>query len=81
MKNFHFEIKWPPIKSSIAVIEILMLFTCISISINGQCNDYLLKPGENSTFFPKSQSCLRLICEQDSVSWKKNQDRIVIGMY
>ena len=79
MKKFNFEIKWPPIKSTI--ISVLIIFTYLSISINGQCTNLLvLQPGDNKTFFAKSQSCLRLICEQSNVIWKKNQDRIISGM-
>jgi hypothetical protein len=79
MKSFHFEIKWPPVKSP--VISIFIILTCFSISINGQCIDHVLKPGEIKNITGESQTCLRLICEEANVIWKKNQDRIIMGMF
>jgi len=82
MKIFYFEIKWPPIKSS--VIKILIIVTLCSISIDGQsinCKDYFLKPGENKTIFEEANKCIVLVCDQSNIIWKKNQDRVIIGMF
>jgi len=80
MKRFHFEIKWPPIKSPIITILVLITYFIISINSQSTCpNDFLLNQGENKTFFGKVQTCLRLICQSNNLIWKKNQDSIILG--
>ena len=80
MKSFLLEIKWPQIKSH--TLSILIIITYFTISINSQCtNDCVLNPGENKTFFGKVQTCLRLVCQQNNLIWKKNQDSIVLGKF
>jgi hypothetical protein len=78
MKSFLFKIKWPPIKSH--GLLILITISYFTISINSQCtNDCVLNPGGNKTFFGKVQTCLRLVCQQNNLIWKKNQDSIILG--
>jgi hypothetical protein len=81
MKTFNCEIKWPPFKSpNLLLITILIIISYFSITVNGECIDRLLQPGDSKTFVAKSQTCLRLICNQSNVIWKKNQD-LIIGMF
>ncbi len=65
MKKFNFEIKWLPNNSPL--ITILIILTYFSISINGQCTNFVLQPSDHTTFVAKSQSCLRLVCEQNNI--------------
>ena len=74
MKKFHFEMKWPPFKKEI-LVSFLIFLTYVFNPINAQlCANCRSPNGANTTCFAKAQSCLTLICEDQSIFWTKNKD-------